>query len=81
MVSINRELHDISWSATRFTGTQGAFDPAMEALFQTLENRGKSIALPAEEDVRRHGADSWHHRLNGSLELTRQPGVQISSAP
>lgn len=80
-VSINRELHDLLLVCDSiYRNTEGAFDPAMEALFQTWRIWGKSIAVPAEEDVQSARRLSGWHRigLNGSLELTRQPGVQIS---
>lgn len=80
-ISISRELHDLLLVCDSiYRKTEGAFDPAMEALFQTWRIWDKDVALPAEADVQAARRLSGWHRvsLNDNLELTRPPGVQIS---
>lgn len=80
-VSINRELYDLLTACDAvYRKTDGAFDPAMEALFRTWRIRVEEGVVPSGEEVEAARALSGWHRItmNDDLELTRPPGVQIS---
>ena len=80
-VAVSQELHDLLLVCDAIhKKTNGAFDPAMEALFQIWRVRDKKTPIPTDTEVTAALALSGWLRigLSDRLEITRHPGVEIS---
>ena len=80
-VSVDRELFDLLRVCDDIhKKTDGAFDPAMEALFRVWRIWGKEPVIPSPEAVQAARALSgWQNiRLGDSMDIFRPPGVEIS---
>jgi thiamine biosynthesis lipoprotein len=80
-VTVGRELYDLLLVCDAIhKKTNGAFDPAMEALFRVWRIWGEHPVVPSDETVQSARALSgWDRiRLDGSLKIARKPGVEIS---
>lgn len=80
-VTVDRELYDLLLACDVIhRETEGAFDPAMEKLFEVWRVWGNDPVIPARDAVEQALALSgWRHvGLGDDLELRRKPGVAIS---
>ncbi len=80
-VTVDGELFDLLTACDAFhQKTDGAFDPAMEALFRVWRIWGEKPVVPSAEQVEAARAISgWHNiQLGENRNLTRLPGVEIS---
>jgi thiamine biosynthesis lipoprotein len=80
-VPVSRELYDLLLVCDAVhKRTDGAFDPAMEALFRVWRIWGEHPVVPSNESVQAARALSgWGRiRLGEGLKITRPPGLEIS---
>ncbi|MBN2241131.1 MAG: FAD:protein FMN transferase [Acidobacteria bacterium] len=80
-VPVSRELYDLLLACDAVhKKTEGAFDPAMEALFRVWRIWGEHPVVPSEEAVQAaRTLSGWNRvRLDEGLTITRPPGVEIS---